>query len=101
MTRQVSTRSVKLSSVVRDPAFRQGFKDRLAGKPPAFDKEWQGDRRKTPTDKAWSYERGRLFAAYCQGQGIQLDPNAWFVNRRLSWRVLNAASDAFRCWAIR
>ena len=101
MAEQISTRNATLASVVRAPAFRQGFKDRLAGKPPAFDKEWQGDRRKTPTDKAWAYERGRLFAAYCQGQGIQLDPNAWFVDRRLSWNVLDAAGDAFRCWAIR
>ena len=52
-------------------------------------------------NKAWAYERGRLFGAYCAGEGIQLDPGAWFVDRRLSWRVLDAAADARRCGAIR
>lgn len=101
MTRQVKTRSVTLASVVRDPAFRQGFKDRRAGKAPAYDKEWQGNCRKSPTDKAWAYERGRLFAAYCEGQGIQLDPKHWFIQRQLNWQVLDAADDALRCRAIR
>jgi len=101
MTRQVKTRNVSLSSVVRAPAFRQGFKDAAAGKPPAFDHAWPADARKTSTDKAWAYERGRLFAAYCRGAGIQLDPGAWFVNRRLSWRVLDAAGGALRSGAIR
>ena len=101
MTRQVSTKSVTLSSVVRAPAFRQGFKDAMAGKRPAFDHDWPADARKSSTDKAWAYERGRLFAAYCRGEGIQLDPKAWFVDRRLSRRVLNAAADALRSGAIR
>jgi len=101
MTKQVSTRNVTLASVVRTPAFRQGFKDATAGKPPQFDREWQGNRRHSPTDQAWAYERGRHFAAFCRGQGIQLDPKAWFVNRRVSWRVLDAAGDALRSRAIR
>ena len=101
MASQVSTRNVTLASVVRAPAFRQGFKDAATGKPPQFDREWQGNRRHSPTDQAWSYERGRQFAAFCRGQGIQLDPKAWFVNRRLSWRVLDAAADALRSGAIR
>ena len=101
MTRQVSTRNVTLASVVKDPAFREGFKDRRDGKAPAYDKEWQGNSRRSATDKAWSYERGRLFAAYCEGQGIQLDPKQWFIDRQLSWRVLDAAADALRCGAIR
>jgi hypothetical protein len=101
MTRQVSTRNVTLASVVKDPAFREGFKDRRDGKPPAYDKEWQGNSRRSATDKAWAYERGRLFAAYCEGQGIQLDPKQWFVQRRLNWDVLDAAGDALRCQAIR
>ena len=101
MTRQVSTRQVTLSSVVRAPAFRQGFSDAAASRAPAFDHAWRGDSRKTAMDKAWAYERGRLFAAYCAGEGIQLDPGAWFVNRRLRWRVLDAAADALRAGAIR
>ncbi len=101
MTAQVSTRNVTLASVVRDPAFRQGFADRVKGKAPAYDHDWQGTRRKSPTDKAWAYERGRLFAAYCAGEGIQLDPKQWFINRRLNWRVLDAASNAMWCRAIR
>ena len=101
MTRQVSTRTTSLASVVRDPAFRQGFKDAAGGKPPAFDDEWQGNSRRTGTDKLWAYERGRLLAAYCRGEGIQLDPKQWFIDRQLSWRVLDAAADALRCGAIR
>ena len=101
MTAQVKTRNVKLATVVRDPAFRQGFTDRMRGRQLDYDREWIGNRRKTATDKAWAYERGRLFAAYCAGEGIQLDPGAWFVNRRLSWRVLDAAADALRTGAIR
>ena len=101
MTAQVSTKSVTLASVVRDPAFRQGFTDRIRGRQLDYDHEWRGNRRKSATDKAWAYERGRLFAAFCQGEGIQLDPGAWFVNRRLNWRVLDAAADARRCGAIR
>jgi len=101
MTGQVSTRNVTLASVVRDPAFREGFKDRRAGKPPAYDKDWQGNRNKTAIDKAWAYERGRLFAAYCEGQGVQLDPKQWFIQRRLNWDVLDAAGDAVRCQGIR
>ena len=101
MVSQVKTRTVSLSSVVRDPAFRQGFADRVKGKSPAYDHEWQGTRRKSALDKAWAYERGRLFAAYCQGEGVQLDPKQWFTNRRLNWRVLDAAGDALRCRTIR
>jgi len=101
MTKQVSTRNVSLASLVRDPAFRQGFKDATAGKAPAFDKDWPGNRRKSPTDQAWAYERGRHFAAFCRGQGIQLDPKQWFIERRLNWRVLDAASDAFWAGVIR
>jgi hypothetical protein len=101
MATQVSTRTVSVACVVRDPAFRQGFKDRVAGTPPAYDHEWQGNRNKSSLDKTWAYERGRLFAAYCQGEGIQLDPKQWFVDRRLNGRVLKAASDALRCRAIR
>lgn len=101
MTRQVSTRNVTLASVVRDPAFREGFADAAAGRPPAFDAERIGTRRKSGTDKTWAYERGRLLAAYCAGEGIQLDARQWFVNRRLNYTVLDAAGDALRCGAIR
>lgn len=95
-------RGVTLASVVRAPAFRQGFKHYARGIEPIFDEpdklEGRGD---IATNRMWAYERGRAFAAYCRGEGIELDPNAWFVNRRLSWRVLDAASDALRCQAIR
>ena len=54
MTAQVSTKSVALASVVRDPAFRQGFADRIRGRQLDYNHEWQGNRRKTATDKAWA-----------------------------------------------
>ena len=101
MASQVSTRNVTLASVVRAPAFRQGFKDAATGKPPQFDRDWQSNQRKSALDQARAYERGRHFAAFCRGQGIQLDPKAWFVNRRLSWHVLRAANDALLSGAIR
>lgn len=94
-------RGVKLASVVRAPAFRQGFKHYVKGIEPIFDApeklEGRGD---TAANRMWAYERGRAFAAYCRGEGIQLDPDAWFVNRRLNWRVLDAAGDALLCRAI-
>lgn len=98
---QVSTRGVKLATVVRSPAFRRGFQDYVTGKPPAFDHEWSRDSRIDSTSKMWAYERGRHFGAWCAGCGLQLDPAAWFINKRLSWRVLDAARDAQSEGAIR
>ena len=95
-------RGVKLASVVRAPAFRQGFKHYCQGIEPIFDEpEKLAGRGDSVTNRMWAYERGRAFAAYCRGEGVQLDPNAWFVNRRLNYRVLDAASDALYCQAIR
>ena len=96
-----AARGVTLASVVRAPAFRQGFKHYVMGIEPIFDEpDKLKGRRDTATNRMWAYERGRAFAAYCKGEGIQLDPNAWFINRRLSWRVLDAAAGALRCGAI-
>ena len=81
-------RSVKLASVVRAPAFRQGFRHYVRGIEPIFDEpEKLEGQRDIAANRMWAYERGRAFAAYCQGEGIQLDPSAWFVNRRLNSRL--------------
>ena len=90
---QIGTRSVSMSSVVRSPAFREGFNDYIKGKPPQFDRDWNGDRRKSPTDKSWAYERGRLFAAWFKSKGhAEIPP--WFVNKRLNWKISSLVSDA-------
>ena len=95
-------RGVTLASVVRAPAFRQGFKHYRQGIKPIFDEPDRLDGRgDIAAKRMWAYERGRAFAAYCRGEGIELDPGAWFVNRRLSGRVLKAAQGALQCQAIR
>jgi hypothetical protein len=43
----------------------------------------------------WSYERGRLFAAYAKGCGLDIDERAFFNARRLDWRISKLAHDAF------
>jgi len=99
---QVSTRNVSLNSVLRVPAFRRGFNDYAAGKPPAFDEDWTGDRNKSPVDKAWAYERGRHFAAWLDGKDVDLAPGRkWFVNRRVNPAILRAAHEAVLSGAIR
>ena len=98
---QIGTRSVTLNSVARSPAFREGFNDYMNGKPPQFDRDWERDRRKSPTDKAWAYERGRIFAAWISSKGMRKDDlGPWFINKRLSWSVLSAVSDAARARAF-
>lgn len=100
MTRQVKTRSVSLASVARNPAFRDGVSDYTKGKSPDYDRVYPYKRDKTPTDSIWAYERGRMFAAWAQGEGREI-PAPWFIDRRLSWAVQDAVSDAVRCGAIR
>jgi len=97
---QVETRSVSLSSVARSPAFREGFNDYMMGREPQFDRDWNGDRRKSPIDKSWAYERGRLFGAWFKSKGYTEVPK-WFINRRLSWKIQDLVSDAFWEQAIR
>jgi len=100
MASQVRMRTVSLSSVIRSPAFREGFNDYIKGKPPQFDRDWNGDRRKSPTDKAWAYERGRHFAAWFKGKGYEEAPR-WFINKKLNWQILRLAADAQFDQAIR
>lgn len=97
---QVQTRSVTMSSVVRCPAFREGFKDYMSGRAPQWDRDWKADTRKSSTDKSWAYERGRLFAAWFKSKGYTETPR-WFINKRLNWRVVHLANDAFWEGAIR
>ena len=97
---QIGTRSVSISSVVRSPAFREGFNDYMMGREPQFDRDWTADRRKGSTDKSWAYERGRLFGAWFKSKGHTEVPK-WFINRRLNLRIEHLASDAFWEQAIR
>lgn len=97
---QIQTRNVTISSVVRAPAFREGFNDYMKGKPPQFDKDWSRGRRESPTDKAWNYERGRMFGAWLKSKGHDEIPR-WFINRKLNWEIKKLASDAFWEEALR
>jgi len=92
---QIGTRKVSMSSVVRSPAFREGFNDYMNGREPQFDRDWNADRRKSSTDKSWAYERGRLFGAWFKSKGYTKTPK-WFIDRSLNWRIERLASDA--CW---
>lgn len=99
---QVRTRTVSLNSVLRTPAFRRGFQDYVAGRPPAFDENWTPDAKKTATDKAWAYERGRHFAAWAMGRQLDRDAiPAWFVDRRVNPVIQRAARDALYSGVIR
>lgn len=64
---QVSTKKVTVSSIVGSAAFRKGMEDYQQGKPfdPAFDRWGKA---------TWHYERGRLYAAACQGAGAPAYP---------------------------
>lgn len=99
---QIRTRKITLNSVLRAPAFRRGFQDYIAGRPPAFDEDWISDRNASATTKAWAYERGRHFAAWAMGR--QLDRDAmppWFVNRRVNPLIQRAAREALHSGVIR
>jgi len=99
---QIGTRSVTLNSVARSPAFREGFNDYFKGRPPQFDRDWNPDRRKSTTDKAWAYERGRHFAAWLRSKGVdEKDLGPWFINKRLNHRILSAVSDSIYQGAFR
>lgn len=91
---QVRTRKVSLSSVVRDPAFRQGVADYIKGQAPAW------DRYDRDTNKTWAYERGRLAAAWAQGVG-RSTPSTWFNQRRLTLEAQDFGADALRAGALR
>jgi len=93
MTTQVKTNHVTLKSVIKSRAFRDGIQHYQKGKAPDYD-AFGGD-----TNKAWAYERGRLFAAWARSQGAAI-PRA-FVNRRLSWQFLDMAHDAYHGGAFR
>ena len=57
MTKQVATRNVKLSTVMRSAAFMRGFKEAQNGIAMDYD-AFTGPRE---TDNRWNYERGRQF----------------------------------------
>lgn len=97
---QIRTRNVSLNSVIRSPAFRQGVSDYLTGRPGDFDRDWPADARKSPTDKAWSYERGRHFAAWAAGQGVATMPK-FFIDRRVNPAISKLVRDAYFSGAIR
>ena len=97
---QIKTRNVSLNSVIRSPAFRQGVSDYIAGRPADFDRDWSADARKSSTDKAWAYERGRHFAAWVKGQGVDALPK-FFIDRRVNPAITRLVSDAYWAGAIR
>ena len=91
---QVTGNRVSLDSIVKAPAFRQGVNHYRTGTAPIFDEPWQVAGRGRQ-NTMWSYERGRLFAAYAKGCGLDIDERAFFNARRLDWRISKLAHDAF------
>jgi hypothetical protein len=60
-----------LRMVVRDPQFRSGYRDYLAGRPPP--RFFYDDTLKRAED-TWGYERGRLVAAWLLANGQRPPP---------------------------
>ena len=88
MPTQIKEKPITLRSVIRGRAFREGIEHYCKGLPPAFDGAGRD------TNKAWAYERGRLFAAWARGRGEGI-PRA-YVNGKLSWQFIDMADDAAR-----
>lgn len=96
MSNTSSTSMVSVSSIVRAPAFRQGFDHYCKGVAPIFDEPHKVAGRGRQ-NTMWSYEMGRLFAAFLSSEGVQLKSSEFFRERRLTWEVRELASKAF--WA--
>lgn len=93
MGNQYKGKRVSLDSIVSAPAFRQGVKHYRKNVAPIFDMPHMlaGSGRQ---NTMWSYERGRLFAAYAEGVGVALDETKFFINRKLKAEVRELARDA-------
>ena len=87
-------KNVGLDTVVRARAFRQGVDHYTKGIEPIFDDPWKVTGRGRQ-NTMWSYERGRLFAAYAQGNGVTLNSKKFFRDRRLKWEIMKMANDAY------
>lgn len=85
---------VGLDTIVRAPAFRQGVDHFTKGVEPIFDEPYKVVGRGRQ-NTMWSYERGRLFAAYARGTGVELNAKEFFRDRRLKWEILKMAKDAY------
>lgn len=82
---ELRTRQTSLRKVLGSRAFGRGFNAYRAGEaldPDAFHS----------INEQWSYERGRMFAAWYAG--------ALRINRRLSHDAQHAASEALRIGAL-
>lgn len=88
--------SVSLDAVVRAPAFRQGVDHYSKGIEPIFDEPRKVAGRGRQ-NTMWSYERGRLFAAFARSKGLQLKSSEFFRDRRLKWEIERLADEAY--WA--
>jgi hypothetical protein len=81
-------RLVELRSIVADPQFRSGYRDRLAGRPP---KPFFHDDAVKGGDREWAYERGRLVACWLLATG-RTPPKARDVEALV--RAYRAAEEA-------
>jgi hypothetical protein len=89
-------KNVSLDTVIKAPAFRQGVRHYRTGVEPIFDKPYEVEGRGRQ-NTMWSYERGRLFAAFARGAGTQIDERSFFQDRRLRWEIRDLAREAY--WA--
>ena len=78
-------------SALTRAAFREGVDDYLAGLPPRPERRITCPRTMSPLNALWTYERGRLLAAYATGLGIAMP-----ALKGPSGRVSNAAYALLR-----
>jgi hypothetical protein len=88
--------NVSLDTIIKAPAFRQGVDHYSKGVEPIFDEPYKVAGRGRQ-NTMWSYERGRLFAAFARSKGLQLKTSEFFRERRLKWEIRELAREAY--WA--
>jgi hypothetical protein len=93
MGNQYKGKLVTLDRIVSAPAFRQGVKHYRRGIAPIFDMPHMLAGSGI-INNMWSYERGRMFAAYAEGVGVALDETKFFINRKLKSEVRELAHNA-------
>lgn len=83
-------------SIIGCSEFRAGWDDFRAGRQMRDD--WRGRDRAFVAAQQWSYERGRMFAAWCKAEG--LDMVQLKAGRRVTDAAVFAFADAYRQKAI-
>ncbi len=87
MSSQISTRLIKISTIMRSAAFMRGFNEARKGAPMDYD----AYNLAQETSKRWNYERGRQFGLVYNGavkDGAKVKNDAirsWIYFREKKW----------------